>query len=141
MAASAAAEPAHEPLALVIVVDRASPQLEAVKAGIAGLITSLHPTDRLAVTAYGTVAQVVAPLQPIGRARAIARDVARLTAAEGTNLIAGIDAARKQLATTTIQRKRILIATNGSTLIGVDTLARRLRRAGIVIGAVGVAST
>jgi len=87
-------EVSRRPVNLTIVADvsgsMAGEKLEMVKAGLARLVDSLRPDDRLAIVTYSTEARLLLPMTPLTDAETIHAAIAELTPQESTNLEAGL---------------------------------------------------
>ncbi len=133
------------PGAVVVAIDRSltmhGPGLDGMKAAALATAASLAPGDQLAVVAFDRDAEVVVPLQrPTTRAR-LARALDKLRAQGGTNLYAGLAAARDLLGASTLATKHVILMTDGDAPAdGLGELVAELRARGVTLSILGLPS-
>jgi uncharacterized protein YegL len=127
--------------ALVVAVDRATAAdtLAVVRTGIAEMADGLRADDQLAVVAFDAKGQVLAPLQS-AKSRALAAQLGKLAVAKSSNIIAGLEAARVIARGSSLECRRVIAVTSGTTMLGVRTTALAMHVEGIAVSAVGVQS-
>lgn len=136
----------RKPLNLALVLDRsgsmAGEKLEHVKAAATHLIRHLKPTDSLALIAYATRVDVLAPARPVGDKRDLLRLVDQMQSEDTTNLSGGWLAGLAQLqrGTNGSSVNRVLLMTDGLANEGVTDPAD-LRRIGGEYRGRGISTT
>lgn len=135
-----AAPAQRDPIAVVLVVDRASTHLSDVKASLGTVLDGLAKGDRVAVVAYGKSATVAVPMQDVAQKAKFFDGLDRLAAGPAGELATGMYAARDLLAREGTQQKRIVVLTDrGITSDGM--VAAQHLRPQIGISAIGVGTT
>lgn len=137
LSASASAEARYQPSALVIVVDRTldAERLASLQEGITSGFRSLDRRDQVAVVAFGAAANVQLRLQSAARAR-----VNAFRTADSGDLALGLEAAYRLLRDAKPRTKRVLVITDGNSLLGVEAIAAKMRAVEISISVVGYES-
>lgn len=140
--AAATPEPKHEPCALVVVIDRsiAADKLDAIRRAVAAGIDKLDRSDQLAIVGFAERARVYAPLQSVRKRAQLAKQMASIPSGDGVNVVAGLDAAFGVLKNTKLANKQVLVITDGTSLLGIEPLAARMRGDKITISALGYQS-
>ncbi|NVB84275.1 MAG: VWA domain-containing protein [Kofleriaceae bacterium] len=135
LSATASAGPdKYEPCALVVVVDRTldAERLAGVQEGIESGFRSLDRRDQVAVVAFAGTAQVPLRLQSAARAHLTA-----LRTADAGDLAQGLAAAYRMLLKSKAQNRRVLVITDGNSLLGVQPIAAKMRAVDITMSVVG----
>lgn len=141
VASVAAAAPKHKPGAVVLVVDRSGsmqgPKLEAAKEAILATVTQLAPDDQIAIVVFDSEASVLVPLTKPNKA--IAKDVAKLQAGGGTNLLPALQSAFDILKPLKLAHRHVILMTDGeSPSDGIADLVKTMHDAGITASTIGV---
>ena len=139
----AAAAPAHDPQAIVIVLDRsqamAGDRLPVAKAAVLALVDNLDARDRIAVVTYDGLGTGIA-------ARLAAPDRDKLAAAldqigahgRSGDLAEGIELAFDQLAITKLQHRRLIAITASDDVGGVRSVLDRHADERVSVATIGV---
>ena len=144
LAAGADAQPHRRGRAAVaVVIDRSGSmqgaKVEHAKTAAIAAVAALRRDDEIAIVAFDSQATVIAPRQKASNRRRIAREVAKLEPGGGTQVLAGLAAARDQLRDTRARRKHVIVVSDGaSPYDGVHELVDEMRAEGITVSAIGL---
>ncbi|HSS39437.1 MAG TPA: VWA domain-containing protein, partial [Polyangia bacterium] len=130
-------------LALALVIDRSGsmtgPKLELTKQAARATADAMAASDQIAVVVFDNQATPVVPLQAAANRQRITRDIGRIAAGGGTNILSGLREAVDELLPARARKKHVILLTDGQSpydeipdLIDAATAAR------ITISAIGV---
>ncbi len=139
------------PVNLALVIDRSGSmsgyKLEQAKNAARHLVEQLRESDRLAIVHYGSDVKSLPsqPATPANREKML-RYIAQIWDDGGTNIGAGLERARAQLAGALSEYKvnRVILISDGQPTEGVTDerslaqLSRSLRQSGLAVSAIGV---
>lgn len=130
-------------LALALVIDRSGsmtgPKLDLTKQAARATADAMAPSDQIAVIAFDNQASPVVPLQAAANRQRIARDIGRIAAAGGTNILSGLREAVDQLLPIRARKKHVILLSDGqSPYDEIPDLIDAASAARITISAIGV---
>ncbi len=98
---------------MAVATDGPIPNIELAKEAIIRSMEFLQPTDRAAVASFDTEGAWLAELQPVLDRRALQEQVAALRAGGGTDILAGLNLAARDIVSEPSERKHIILLTDG----------------------------
>ncbi len=130
-------------LALALVIDRSGsmtgPKLELTKQSARATADAMAASDQIAIVVFDNQATAVVPLQAAANRQRITRDIGRIAAGGGTNILSGLREAVDELLPARARKKHVILLSDGQSpydeipdLIDAATAAR------ITISAIGV---
>ncbi|MES1164384.1 MAG: VWA domain-containing protein [Verrucomicrobiota bacterium] len=130
-------------LALALVIDRSGsmtgPKLELTKQAARATADAMAASDQIAVVVFDNQATPVVPLQAAANRQRITRDIGRIAAGGGTNILSGLREAVDEMLPARARKKHVILLSDGQSpydeipdLIDAATAAR------ITISAIGV---
>ena len=130
-------------LALALVIDRSGsmtgPKLDLTKQAARATADAMAPSDQIAVIVFDNQASPVVPLQAAANRQRIARDIGRIAAAGGTNILSGLREAVDELMPTRARKKHVILLSDGqSPYDEIPDLIDAASAARITISAIGV---
>ena len=130
-------------LALALVIDRSGsmtgPKLDLTKQAARATADAMAPSDQIAVIAFDNQASPVVPLQAAANRQRIARDIGRIAAAGGTNILSGLREAVDELLPVRARKKHVILLSDGqSPYDEIPDLIDAASAARITISAIGV---
>ncbi len=130
-------------LALALVIDRSGsmtgPKLELTKQAARATADAMAPSDQIAVIAFDNQASPVVPVQSAANRPRIARDIGRITAGGGTNILSGLREAVDELQPIRARKKHVILLSDGqSPYDEIPDLIDTAAAARITISAIGV---
>ncbi|HXJ23828.1 MAG TPA: VWA domain-containing protein [Polyangia bacterium] len=130
-------------LALALVIDRSGsmtgPKLDLTKQAARATADAMAASDQIAVIAFDNQATPVVPLQAAANRQRIARDIGRIAAAGGTNILSGLREAVDELLPAHARKKHVILLSDGqSPYDEIPDLLDGATAARISVSAIGV---
>jgi len=133
----------HDAVALAIIIDRSGSmggaKLEAAKRAVRDAIAVLGDTDKIAIIAYDSKAEVVVPLEDANANAARDNRLAEVKAAGGTDFTPALQSAHAQLAGAAVSRKLVVFMSDGeSSSEGIEELEELMMAAKITVSTISL---
>ncbi|HVV16002.1 MAG TPA: VWA domain-containing protein [Polyangia bacterium] len=130
-------------LALALVIDRSGsmtgPKLELTKQAARATADAMDASDQIAVVVFDNQATPVVPLQAAANRQRITRDIGRIAAGGGTNILSGLREAVDELLPARARKKHVILLSDGqSPYDEIPDLVDAATGARITISAIGV---
>ncbi len=130
-------------LALALVIDRSGsmtgPKLELTKQAARATADAMAASDQIAVVVFDNQATPVVPLQAAANRQRITRDIGRIAAGGGTNILSGLREAVDELMPARARKKHVILLSDGqSPYDEIPELVDAATAARITISAIGV---
>jgi Mg-chelatase subunit ChlD len=130
-------------LALALVIDRSGsmtgPKLDLTKQAARATADGMAASDQIAVIVFDNQAAPVVPLQAAANRQRIARDIGRIAAGGGTNILSGLREAVDELLPARARKKHVILLSDGqSPYDEIPDLIDGATAARITISAIGV---
>jgi Ca-activated chloride channel homolog len=130
-------------LALALVIDRSGsmtgPKLDLTKDAARATADGMAASDQIAVIVFDNQASPVVPLQAAANRQRIARDIGRIAAGGGTNILSGLREAVDELLPARARKKHVILLSDGqSPYDEIPDLIDAATAAHITISAIGV---
>ncbi|MFL5306522.1 MAG: VWA domain-containing protein [Polyangia bacterium] len=130
-------------LALALVIDRSGsmtgPKLELTKQAARATADAMAASDQIAVVVFDNQATPVVPLQAAANRQRITRDIGRIAAGGGTNILSGLREAVDELLPARARKKHVILLSDGqSPYDEIPDLIDAATGAHITISAIGV---
>jgi uncharacterized membrane protein len=130
-------------LALALVIDRSGsmtgPKLDLTKQAARATADGMAASDQIAVIVFDNQASPVVPLQTASNRQRISRDIGRISAGGGTNILSGLREAVDELLPARARKKHVILLSDGqSPYDEIPDLIDGATAARITISAIGV---
>jgi Ca-activated chloride channel family protein len=130
-------------LALALVIDRSGsmtgPKLDLTKQAARATADGMAASDQIAVIVFDNQASPVVPLQAAANRQRISRDIGRIAAGGGTNILSGLREAVDELLPARARKKHVILLSDGqSPYDEIPDLIDGATAARITISAIGV---
>jgi uncharacterized membrane protein len=129
--------------ALMLVIDKSGsmqgPKIAACKAAALAAAKVLGPHDYIGVVAFDVDAYWIAPIQEVGDGKRVARQIARLGASGGTNMMPGMLEGYRSLNSVNAALRHMIVLTDGLTEgTGYPEFAAKMHRENITVSCLAV---